>query len=65
MFIDVYHFNNGVLLNRNLVTQIEIKDPTQQFEVLEFCNENNCFISDTNKDVLIDRETKQPKFFLK
>lgn len=63
--VDVYRIINGTYITRDLVAQIEFKDPTFPTELLEFCNEYNVMISEVNEDVLICRETKQPKYFIK
>lgn len=63
--VDIYRIINGKYCIDQLVTQIEIKDSFSQFEILEFCNENNVMISNYSEDVLICRDTKEPKYFIK
>lgn len=65
MFVDVYRIINGLYRTNDLVEQIEFKDPLFQVELLEFCNRHNVMISDKNEDVLVCRDTKQPKYFIK
>lgn len=65
MFVDIYRIINGLYCTNDLVEQIEFKDPTFPTEILEFCNRHNVMISDKNEDILICRETKQPKYFIK
>ena len=57
--VNIYRVINGKYLTNDLVEEIEI------YNVKIFCDEWNVIESKYNNQILICRDTKQPKYFIK
>jgi len=63
--IDIYQIINGKYIRESVFESIDIENVNEDTEIQEFCNRNNCECCDYDDSLLVCKDTKQPKFYVR
>lgn len=63
--IDIFKVINGQYKTDVLVATLDIEDIYQTTEIDKFCQENDCYYTEGNDDILFYNGTKQPKYWIR